>query len=77
MVFFAGETRNYKKTVIIDHQNGYFSVYGGDFSFECRKDQVVSAGGRIGRMADNQARPLLYFEIRRGAEPVNPLPYLK
>jgi len=77
VVFFAGETRNYRKTVIIDHQNGYFSVYGGDLSIECRKEQVVKAGNRIGRMADNQARPLLYFEIRRGAEPVNPLPYLK
>lgn len=76
-IFFAGETRNYRKTVIIDHQNGYFSVYGGDLSIECRKDQVVNSGSRIGRMADNQVRPLLYFEIRRGAEPVNPLPYLK
>jgi murein hydrolase activator len=65
--------------LIIDHGNGYLSLYGhNDRLFkaagsEVRAGETVAAAGDSG----GRARPELYFEIRRAGKPVDPSPWLK
>ena len=76
-VFFTGETKGYSSTLIVDHLDGFYSVYGGDIEITAHKGEILAKNGIIGKMVSTREKPKLFFEIRRGAEPVNPLIYLK
>ena len=76
-VFFTGETKGYSSTLIVDHLDGFYSVYGGDIVVTVQKGEILANDSAIGRMASAGEKPVLFFEIRRGTEPVNPLVYLK
>jgi len=75
-VSFCDATKGYGMTIIIDHQNGYYSVYAQEIVPSVKKGEIVSQGAEIARMKDQEKEPLLHFEIRRGVEPVDPLFYL-
>jgi murein DD-endopeptidase MepM/ murein hydrolase activator NlpD len=75
-VFFTGETKGYSTTLIVDHLDGFYSVYGGDIEITARKGEILTKNGIIGKMISTREKPKLFFEIRRGTEPVNPLNYL-
>jgi len=79
IVVFAELFGNYGRLIIIDHQNGYFSLYGNNGNLLVAKDDMVSLGQPIaivGRRS-NSENYLLHFEIRRQNTPVNPLSYLE
>jgi len=76
-VFFTGETKGYSSTLIVDHLDGFYSVYGGDIEITVSKGEVLAKNGIIGKMFSTREKPKLFFEIRRGTEPVNPLNCLK
>ncbi|MCX5641898.1 MAG: LysM peptidoglycan-binding domain-containing protein [Candidatus Omnitrophica bacterium] len=75
-VFFTGKTRGYSSTIIVDHLDGFYSVYGGDIEITVRKGEILAKNGIIGNMVSTREKPTLFFEIRRGTEPMNPLNYL-
>ena len=75
-VFFTGETKGYSSTLIVDHLDGFYSVYGGDIEITMRKGEILAKNGIIGKMVSTREKPKLFFEIRRGTEPVNPFNYL-
>jgi len=75
-VFFVGETKGYSFTLIVDHLDGFYSVYGGDIEITVRKGEMLAKNGIIGKMVSTREKPKLFLEIRRGTEPVNPLNYL-
>jgi murein hydrolase activator len=77
-VVFAGPFRSMGQTLIISHGEGYHSVLAGFTRIDARKDQLVTAGEPVGVMAPDGASEgsTLYVEIRKGGEPVNPLPWL-
>jgi murein hydrolase activator len=60
--------------VIVDHGDGYMSLYGHNESLLKEPGDRVQAGEVIAQVGDSggQARPGLYFEIRQNGEPVNP-----
>jgi septal ring factor EnvC (AmiA/AmiB activator) len=64
---------------IIDHGEGYLSLYG--YNDELRKPvgDMVSAGEVIAMAGDTggRSRPELYFEIRRAGKPVDPQPWFR
>ncbi len=68
---FVGNLPGYGGVVIINHLNGYYTVYGGLRCFY-RVGKIVKAYQCIGRMTSNK----LHFEIRRHATPLNPLNYI-
>jgi murein DD-endopeptidase MepM/ murein hydrolase activator NlpD len=77
VIIYAGwSNRGYGNTIVIDHGNGYISLYGhlmdGGLSVSC--GQVISAGQLIGYMGStgNSSGPHLHFEIRYNGSPVNP-----
>jgi septal ring factor EnvC (AmiA/AmiB activator) len=62
---------------IIDHGDGYLSLYGhNDRLFKAVGD-TVSAGDVIAASGDSggSSRPQLYFEIRKGSRPLDPGPW--
>ena len=68
---FVGNLPGYGGVVIINHLNGYYTVYGGVRSFY-KVGKIVKAYQCIGRLTSTR----LHFEIRRHATPLNPLNYL-
>lgn len=79
-VAFADDYDNYGLTVILDHGDHYYSVYAGLGSVDVRTGDNVPQNFRIGTIrpegSAQHASPALYFEIRRGAETVDPSPWL-
>jgi len=76
-VTFTGRTTKYGETVVIEHDNGYFTVYGHDISVKVRKDQAVRRGEPIAEVpGGSQKLRYLHFEIRRGSAPQDPTLFL-
>jgi septal ring factor EnvC (AmiA/AmiB activator) len=71
-VAFADEYGSYGKTVIVDHGNRYFTVSAGLADIEVRVRDDLAAGGRLGQVGMGPEGPGLYFEVRRGAETLEP-----
>jgi septal ring factor EnvC (AmiA/AmiB activator) len=64
---------------IIDHGDGYMSLYGHNERLYKAVGERVSAGDEIASAGDSggSTRPELYFEIRKGGKPVDPRPWFK
>ena len=62
---------------IIDHGDGYWSLYGYNDELRRAVGDAVNAGDVVAAAGDSGGRsqPELYFEIRRGAKPINPQPF--
>lgn len=62
---------------IVDHGNGYLSLYGHNERLLKGAGDHVAAGEPIAAAGDSggEDSPELYFEIRRGGKPVNPQPW--
>jgi len=77
-VRFAGWFRGYGRMAILDHGGGYFSVSGHLEELHVEVGDRVAGGDAIGTVGEtgSLAGPRLYFEIRRGAEPLDPADWL-
>lgn len=77
-VCFAGVMRGYGNIIIIDHGDGYSTVYAHNRVNLVKENDRVRQGDVIGQVgATGRARGShLHFEIRKGIEAVNPLFYL-
>jgi septal ring factor EnvC (AmiA/AmiB activator) len=62
---------------IVDHGNGYLSLYGHNERLLKGAGDHVAAGEPIAAAGDSggEDSPELYFEIRRGGKPVDPRPW--
>jgi septal ring factor EnvC (AmiA/AmiB activator) len=64
---------------IVDHGDGYMSLYGHNERLYKAVGERVSAGETVGTAGDSggTSRTELYFEIRKGGKPVDPRPWFK
>ncbi|MBS0365903.1 MAG: peptidoglycan DD-metalloendopeptidase family protein [Proteobacteria bacterium] len=64
---------------ILDHGDGYLSLYGHNERLYKAAGERVAAGDAIAAAGDSggSSRPELYFEIRKGGKPVDPRPWFK
>ncbi|HXY75925.1 MAG TPA: peptidoglycan DD-metalloendopeptidase family protein, partial [Steroidobacteraceae bacterium] len=64
---------------IVDHGDGYLSLYGHNERLYKAAGEEVGAGDTIAAAGDTggSSRPELYFEIRKGGKPVDPRPWFK
>ncbi|MFC1627269.1 peptidoglycan DD-metalloendopeptidase family protein [Patescibacteria group bacterium] len=69
----------YGNRVVIDHHNGFVTLYGHLASVSVSAGQTVARGNVIGRMGSTgrSSGIHLHFEIRQGGVLVNPLQYLR
>jgi len=60
--------------IVLDHGGGYLSLYGHNEELFRKVGEPVSAGDVLGSVGDSGGndQSALYFEVRRGREPVNP-----
>ncbi|MNO77246.1 Murein DD-endopeptidase MepM [compost metagenome] len=78
VVTFTGNSSGYGNTVIINHSNGYTTLYGHLSSISVIQGQTVEKGKGIGVMG-NTGRSTgthLHFEILKNDVPQNPMTYL-
>jgi len=79
-VSFIGSTTKYGDTIIIEHQDNFYTVYGHDLDIKVKKEQVVKKGEIIGKIKSDptkiQKQRYLHFEVRKGTESFDPLFYL-
>ena len=73
-VCLAGENGGYGNCVMIDHGNGYYTLYGHMSSYACSYGDTVSKGQTIGYVGDTgwATGPHLHFEIRYGDTCLDP-----
>ena len=75
-VAFADRYGAYGRIVILDHGDHYYSVSGNLSEVDVRLGDEITAGERVGTVGDDGQGPMLYFEIRHGAETLVPGPWL-
>lgn len=77
-VRYAGWFRGYGKIVIVDHGGGYFTVSGHLSDIFVAVGDVVDEGDTLGSVGDTGSLrgAGLYFEMRSGAQPLDPADWL-
>lgn len=78
-VAFSDWLRGMGNLIIIDHGDGYLSLYGHNESLFKAAGEWVEAGDIIGSIGNSggQSKPGLYFEIRKKGKPQNPTRWCK
>ena len=78
VVFCDEKVKGMGKVIILEHKNGYSTLYAHnaenlvDCGENVEQNQVIAKAGDTGRAAT----PSLHFEIRKGHKPKNPYYYL-
>lgn len=77
-VILSGWVSGYGYTVVIDHGNGYSTLYAHNSQLIAGAGQSVSQGQAIAYAGStgNSTGPHVHFEVRVNGEPQNPLNYL-
>ncbi len=77
-VIVAGSHRGYGLYVVLEHSNGYRTLYGHLSEIGVYRGQFVEGGQRIARSGNtgNSTGPHLHFEIVQYGRPLNPLALL-
>lgn len=78
MVVYADWLKGYGLVIILDHGNGFFSLYAHASKILAKVGDQVAGGHPIGETGDTGVigENTLYFELRQGTEPVDPLQWL-
>ena len=78
-VVFAGWLKGYGNLVIVDHGSNFHSLYAHLSNSQVDVGNEVEEGEAIGQVGDTGSLKgsYLYFEIRKGGQAVDPLPWLK
>ncbi len=74
-VVFASWMKGYGNLLVVDHGGGYYSIYAHLEDFACRINDRLRAFDIVGRVGQGvlSDAPSLYFEIRKGGIPEDPL----
>lgn len=76
-VVFVGQYLDYGQTVLLDHGDSYFSLYGRLSRTEVKLGDSVPDRGRLGWVSrQGSRRPTLYFELRKGTAPIEAASWL-
>ena len=77
-IAYADWLKGYGLVLIVDHANGFFSLYAHASKLSAGVGDQVQAGQVIGETGDTgmTGESTLYFELREGADPVDPLAWL-
>lgn len=78
-VVYAEWMTGYGLLLIVDHGNGYMSLYANNDALLKDAGDTVKRGDAVGSVGSSggQGRPALYFELRRNGQPVNPNVWLQ
>jgi len=75
-VAFSDEYANYGRVVILDHGDRYFTLSANLGTIEVKVGDDLAAGNRLGTVGGSgRERGVLYFEVRHGADTLDPAPW--
>ena len=72
-VMYTGSMRGLGRIVIVDHGDGYLTIYARLETIECTTGSKLSAGGTVGSVGSESQ---VHFEIRQAAESLDPAIWL-
>jgi septal ring factor EnvC (AmiA/AmiB activator) len=77
-VVFADWFKGYGQLVIINHGEGYHTLYADLNEIFLKVGDIIDGKGSVGRVGESAAvnGPTLYFELRYKGKPLNPLQWL-
>ena len=75
-VVLADYMSGYGQTVMIDHKDGFITVYARNAKILVKLGDHVYKGDPIAEVGQIGTRAVEHFEIRRGSQATNPLYYL-
>ncbi len=70
---YVGVLRGYGNFVIVEHEDGYYTMYSGLESLAVGQNQLIDRGEKLGLASTG----LVKFELRLGREPIDPLEWLQ
>jgi murein DD-endopeptidase MepM/ murein hydrolase activator NlpD len=78
VIYTGNELAAFGNLVLIRHAGGWVTAYGHLAKIDVTKDSTVVQGQPIGTVGQTGSAPApqLHFEIRQGAKPVDPAPFL-
>lgn len=78
-VAYVGWMHRYGLIAVLEHEGGYYSLYGHNQSVGVSVGDWVNAGDTIAAVGatGGHEKSGVYFELRKGTDPVNPRPWLK
>ena len=78
-VAYSGWMGGYGRVVVVNHGNGYSTLYAHCSRLLVRKGTKVSSGQAIGKVGSSGrvTGPHLHFEVRKNNKPINPLKVLR
>lgn len=73
-VAYVGWMQRYGLIIILEHEDGYFSLYGHNDSVDLTGGEAVRIGEPIAKAGSTGGydQSGVYFEIRKGTQPINP-----
>lgn len=74
-VVFANAFKGYSNLLIIDHGDGYYTLYAQTASLTCKVGDKIGQGQVVARTDGDSGR--FYFEIRKGGTPLDPKKWLE
>lgn len=80
VVIYAGNgLKELGNTVLVRHEDGTVTVYGHADNLAVQRGQKVQRGQQLATsgMTGNAGRPMLHFEVRKDATPVDPMTFLE
>lgn len=78
-VLYAGDrVKGYGNMVVIQHEDGFLTVYAHNSALRVRTGDRVTQGQEIALLGDSgrSTAPHLHFEVRKGEIPQDPIPFL-
>ncbi len=78
-IAYADWLRGFGNLIIIDHGDGYMSLYGYNESLLKQPGETVSSGdavARVGNSGGGSEGTALYFELRKAGNPIDPLAWV-
>jgi len=78
VAYSGNELKGYGNLVLVRHPNGYVTAYAHASELMVRRGDTVKRGQTIAKAGQtgSVSSPQLHFEIRKGAAPVDPMPFL-
>ncbi len=79
VIYSGNELQDYGNLLLVRHDGGWVSAYAHNKSLNAKRGDKVSRGQTIAKSGrtGNAVRPMIHFELRKDANPVNPQKYLR
>ncbi|HTY08424.1 MAG TPA: peptidoglycan DD-metalloendopeptidase family protein [Candidatus Edwardsbacteria bacterium] len=76
-VVYAERFLGYGNVILVDHQSGFYTLYGNLAEMLVSTGNTVANNQVIGTVGGTVDGPILHFEVRKGGKPVDPREWLK